>query len=392
MLALVSCLNSLAGDVRADDVQSTRVFSPETPPASLVEQPDSFRLSLCGTLDFPDRGLPFIERRFFSDADSGWDAVTGPSGIQLVSADSNVTFLRARNSGSTSIAAATEAAPALQPVPQERSVPQPSDTPRAGSAGNVMVIPAHTAVPAAEVAPGPAATLVAGVPTSDLGTPAITLEMITVQRTAAELLPDLKDEVKVQLTKHFQRAAESITQKADIDRRIGELKAEKESGPALIAEHRLLLTQPPPKSEPEFPSGATVAELDQLRLADEEKAAEARQHMEAWEAKAKSRAEKKPQMPALIETARKQLEDAEKAASSAAPDGELPILGAARRLDQESYVLLLRSQLELYRVEQIRHEALNELFPLQRDVLTRAKNSVEKRIELWKTVLADAAR
>ncbi len=109
--------------------------------------------------------------------------------------------------------------------------------------------------------------------------------------------------------------------------------------------------------------------------------------------KVQTRAEKKPQMPALIETTRKQLEDAEKADSIAAPDGELPVLGAAaRHLDQESYVLLLRSQLDLYRVEQIRYEALNELFPLQRDVLTRIKNSADKRVELWKTVLADARR
>ena len=63
--------------------------------------------------------------------------------------------------------------------------------------------------------------------TSDAATATITLEMITAQRLAAELLPDLKDDVKAQLTKHFQRAAESISQKADIDKRIGELKAEK---------------------------------------------------------------------------------------------------------------------------------------------------------------------
>ena len=389
VLLLVCCLSSLAGDALADDVQTAWQ---EHSAGSLFQQPLSFRSSLYGTPDFSNHDAPFLERSLVPYAESGWDEVKRPSCIQLVGGGSNITFLRARNPGSTAITAATEAT-ALRPMPQENSVPEPSDTPKAGNVGNVMVIPAQVA-PSPTAAAQLPATAVPPVeaPTNDVAPATITLEMITAQRLAAELLPDLKDEVQIQLTKHFQHAFESITKKADIDKRIGELKAEKENGPSLIAEHRALLTQPLPTSEPEYPPGATVAELDQLRLADEEKAAESRHHMEAWEVKAQTRAEKKTQMPALTETARKQLEDGEKAASSAAPDGELPILGAARRLDQESYVLLLRSQLELYRVEQIRYEALNELFPLQHDVLTRAKNSIEKRIELWKTVLADARR
>lgn len=388
-LLFVCWLSSLAGDVLADDVEPAQSDHPAT---TILQQPLSFRLTLSGTPAFLNHDAPFIERSVSPDAESGGDDVEQSSGIQLVSADSNVTFLRARTPASKAVAAATEAA-ALRPMPQEELVPQPSDTQNTGSVGNVMVIPA-------QVAPSPAAaadltltpTPAAEVSTNDMPTATITLELITTQRLAAEQMPDLKDEVKAQLTKYFLRATESITQKADIDKRIGELKAEKENGPTLIAEHRALLTQPPPKSEPEYPLGATVAELDQLRLADDEKAAEARRHMEAWEARTKVRAEKRPQMPALIETKRKELGDAEKAISSAAPDGELPVLRDARRLDQEAYILLLRSQLELYRVEQIRYEALNELFPLQRDVLTRAKNSIDKRIELWKTVMADARR
>ncbi|MEJ7591789.1 MAG: mechanosensitive ion channel domain-containing protein [Planctomycetaceae bacterium] len=378
--------------VGAENSSGKLMIQAETTAASLLQEPFSFRSSLSGAPDFLPLDVPFIERAFISETESDRDDIKRPSGIQLISADSNVTFLRARKSGSTTVAAATGTA-ALQPVPPENSVPKPSDTPKAGNVGNVMVIPAQ-AVPSPTAVVQPPATEAppAEAQTNDVAPATITLEMITAQRLAAEVLPDLKDEVKVQLTKHFQRASESIAQKTDIDKRIGELKAEKENGPTLIAEHRALLTQPPPKSEPEYPLGATVAELDQLRLADEEKAAESRQNMEAWEAKSKTRAEKKPQMPALIETTRKQLEDAEKAASSAAPDGELPVLGAARRLDQEAYILMLRSQLELYRIEQTHYEALNELFPLQHDVLTRAKNSIDKRIELWKTVLADAGR
>ncbi|MCA9013326.1 MAG: hypothetical protein KDB01_26435, partial [Planctomycetaceae bacterium] len=369
-------------------------------------QPLSFRSALFGAPDFLQYDVPFIAPVIVADVKSEVSDESHSkrqSNIQLVSADSTTTFLRARNSGNTSIATATDETP-QQVAPQNNSVPLPSDAAGGGNGGNVTVIPAQAAAPVAqgvqnpapEVPPAaenkPPVNTPAEIPVPDAAAPSITLETIAAQRTAADQLPDLSDEVKAQLATSFQHAADVITQKSEIDRKIAELKAEKENGPTKIAEIRALLNQPPPKSEPEFPLGASVSELDQLRLADDEKAAEAQRNLEAWDAKAKIRAEKKPQMPALIETTRKELADAEKAVSIAAPDGELPVLGAARRLDQAAIVLLLKSQLELYRVEQIRYEALNELFPLQRDLLTRIKNAADKRVEMWKTILADARR
>jgi potassium efflux system protein len=382
--------------------------------------PFSFLSALSGPPDFLNDESPFVQPTFVTNTEPEWEDPGRQSEILLVSADETVTFLRARNSGNTSIAAAPDEA-TQQPSRPDKTVPLPRDSIREANAGNVMVIPSQTGVPGKTATPNPVAVVqpsaavpppIENIPSdapspasqppvtpptvevevTDAPAPSITLETITAQRTAAEQLPDLTEDAKAQLAKHFQRAVESITQMAEFDKRISVMKAEKENGPTLIAEQRAILNQPPSKSEPEFPLGATVAELDQLRLADDERAAEARRNLESWEAKAKLRAEKKPQMPALIETTRKQLEEEEKAKSNAAPEGELPVLGAARRLDQEAHILLLRSQLELYRVEQIRYEALNELFPLQRDVFTRVKNVLDKRVELWKGVLADARR
>jgi len=366
----------------------------------------SFRSALSGPPDFPNSELPIFQPAFAATLESEWDDVKRLSEIQLVSADSSVTFLRARNSGSTSIAAADGTS--QQPAAQDTPVPLPNEATGEAHSGNVMVIPAQVSSPVAPVTanpvPGqqpqaetktetaPPVTPPAEAPVIDASAPSITLEMITAQRTAADQLPDLTDDAKAQLAKYFQRATESIAQKAELDKKLADWKAEKEAGPTRIAEQRALLNQPPPKSEPEFPLGATVAELDQLRLADDERAAEARRNLEAWEARAKTRAERKPQLPALIETTRKQLEEEEKAKSIAVPEGELPVLSAARRLDQACHILLLQSQLELNRVEQVRYEVLNELFPLQRDVLTRIKNSIDKRVEMWKGVLADARR
>ena len=135
-----------------------------------------------------------------------------------------------------------------------------------------------------------------------------------------------------------------------------------------------------------------MADLDKQRQADDERAAEARRNLEAWEAKSRVRTERRPQMPSLIESMRQQLEEAKAALAAAAPEGELPLLTQARRLEQQTLVDLLQSQLEVLRGEQANYESLSELFPLQRDLLTRNRNQAEKRLESWQAVMAEARR
>ncbi len=135
-----------------------------------------------------------------------------------------------------------------------------------------------------------------------------------------------------------------------------------------------------------------MSELDQLRLADEERANEVNKSIEAWESRNRQRTERKPQLPGIIETTRQQLEEAEKALTAPPPEGENVALAQGRRTELETNILLLRSQLELYRTEQSYYDALNELFPLERDLLTRAKNQMAKTVEGWKAVMAEARR
>ncbi|MFO0536625.1 MAG: mechanosensitive ion channel domain-containing protein [Planctomyces sp.] len=222
--------------------------------------------------------------------------------------------------------------------------------------------------------------------------PTVTVESIAAQKAAAEKVADLAEDVRNRLAKHFQRATEQVQQKADADRRLAELRAEREGVPAQLTLIREQLAQNPVTADPGVDPMVAVAELDKLRQADDERAAEARRNLEAWETRARVRTERKPQMPALIEMTRQQLEEAKAALAAGAPEGELPLLTQARRLEQQTLVELLQSQLELLRAEQAGYDALSELYPLQRDVLIRVRNTAEKRMEAWQTVLAEARR
>ncbi len=220
----------------------------------------------------------------------------------------------------------------------------------------------------------------------------LTAEVIAARKSRSEQTPDLSSEVKAQIAKHYQGATDLLAQNVEARKKTAEWKSDKETGPAQIAEYRAKLAAPLPAAEPVYPEHASVAELDALRLADEETANEARRNLEAWELKAKLRTERKPQMPALIDATHQQLEKALAALAAPPSEGELPVVTEARQTEQQALVEFLRAQLEMMRTEQIRYESLSELFPLQRDYLARARNIAEQRAEAWKIILAEARR
>jgi potassium-dependent mechanosensitive channel len=257
--------------------------------------------------------------------------------------------------------------------------------------------PAVTSQPsvAKEAAPAPAKPAVEAPATTanpDDKPALITLEEIQRRQASVEAQTDLAEEVKTQLLQHYQRATESLRLAADSVKKTAELKAERDNGPTTIKEIRLELEQPVAKSTLEIESPLSIADLEQSRLVDEELANENLRELEAWKVREKVRAERKPQMPALIEKTKQQLADTKKAIEAPAVEGETPNTTQARKADQEAFVILLQQQLEQYRIEQTRYEALNELFPLKRDRLMRQKNYFDKRLENWKVAITDARR
>ncbi|MEQ9407673.1 MAG: mechanosensitive ion channel [Fuerstiella sp.] len=221
--------------------------------------------------------------------------------------------------------------------------------------------------------------------------PRLSAALIEERRRQVESA-ELADDVKTAVLTQYQQAAEMLRRVEEVVRKTAELRAEKERGPQTLAEIRAQLAQSAERAEPGPEAAATISELEQLRLMDEERLVEARKALDAWEQRAKVRTERKPQMPALIEKTKQQLADARKSMSAAGPDGETATVAQARRTEQEAFVLLLQSQLELYQTEMARYEALSELFPLQRDSLLRNRNALEKRSEAWKAVLLEAGR
>lgn len=295
-----------------------------------------------------------------------------------------------------------ESDPAVQ-SPQFTSGPTPIASPPATpptapnvdlpAAPTAATTPAPTATTAASPAVGTAGSTAAVVsPTPDADAPQrITAGQIEERRKQLDSA-ELTEEIKAAAAVHYQQAADMLRRAEDIVKRANDLRTEKEAGPQNLAEIRDLLAKPAEAPNPQVAPDAGVSELKPLQLADEERLTEARKALDTWEQRAKVRTERKPQMPTLIEKTKQQLTEARKALEAPPPDGESPVVGQARRTEQEAYVILLQDQLDLYQVEKARYEALSELFPLQRDLLLRSRTTLEKRSEAWKTVLLEAGR
>ena len=233
---------------------------------------------------------------------------------------------------------------------------------------------------------------VPGTLTAEADTPKrLSAAMIDERRKLVEA-GEFPDDVKAAAILQYQQAVDMLRRADEAAKRSAELRTERDQGPELLAVIRATLAKPTEDAEPKVADEATVSELDKLRLANEDSLRESRKALEAWEQRSKIRTERKPQMAALIEKTKQQLVDARKLQQAAVPDGEAAVATDARRTEQEAFIILLQNQLDLYETERSRYDALNELFPLQRDQLTRNRNVLEKRSEAWKTVLAEAGR
>ncbi|HMP69157.1 MAG TPA: mechanosensitive ion channel [Pirellulaceae bacterium] len=220
--------------------------------------------------------------------------------------------------------------------------------------------------------------------------PQLSLEIIEARRTSIESQGDLDAVTKTEALRRFDRALELIKHHADIESQITAQKLAAEQAPQQIEEIRRQLDEPAMGSQPQFPSTSTLAELESMRATDVERLNEAIRRLEDWNTRAALRTERRPQLPESIEQAKVQLDEARQTLKAAPPAGEDPTLRLAARTEQEALVVLLTTQLEQLRTEQTQYESRSELYPLQRDLLVRNQNVLNRRIENWQRIIADA--
>ena len=235
-----------------------------------------------------------------------------------------------------------------------------------------------------------AAAAAAAVPPAAVDLPPVATSAVVESQIKKVEKSSVADSVKAVATKHHQQSIEFLKLADDAAQKTVQLKAEIDNAPAAIEEARKRLAQSAERPPAVILPTASASDLEALRLADEERLLEARKAYDAWEAKARLRTERKPQMAALIEKTTKQLLDSREAVP--AVDAAEQVVIDARKIEHESLIRLLETQVTLYQVERSRYDALSELFPLQRDLALRTRSQLEKRSEFWKTQILEAGK
>lgn len=154
------------------------------------------------------------------------------------------------------------------------------------------------------------------------------------------------------------------------------------------AKHFLAL----PRGEPTFNvSEATpLVEIEQAAAEAEAKLKLAKETLVKKEETIKRRSERKAELTKLVPETEKAYEEAKKALTTARDNASL--LDAAKRREAEAKFLALEQQRTLFPLETKRLDAVAELTPLQRDVMKREVEFVEKEAVGWQKILADARK
>ncbi|TWT35000.1 Mechanosensitive channel MscK precursor [Thalassoglobus neptunius] len=218
----------------------------------------------------------------------------------------------------------------------------------------------------------------------------LTLEEIGRKRSVAEST-EAPEDVKPVVISHYAKATEFLKLAEDAVNKAIAYKAEIDTVAASIEEQKEKLGK---ELEPlSLTAGeADLATLEQQLIVEQELLNAASKSLEDWESRSKVRSERQPQMPVIINQAQEKIAELKTQIGAAPVSGEHPLVTEARRTEQTAQLKLLEKQLDLYHVEQLRYEALKDLFPLQRDNLVREKKHSTKRLEAWKEQIATARR
>ena len=136
----------------------------------------------------------------------------------------------------------------------------------------------------------------------------------------------------------------------------------------------------------------SLADLEQQLNEAELKLTEAQQQLTEREEDVKRRGERKAELAKLLGETKERLDDSLEQLNSPPRAGESSELTTARRMGIQARVHLLERQLELYRAEVRRIDALAELFPLLRDDANREESALTKKVSLLQQHVSERRR
>ena len=190
----------------------------------------------------------------------------------------------------------------------------------------------------------------------------------------------LDETTKAELLKRYKAALDWITASEDALKKTAQYQAEIAGVAESVEKVKSQLAAPLPDPSATFPAETTLREMEQTLSRLEAQFREFDSELTKREEELKHRGERKAELAKLTDDTRQRLDAAKKQLVSPPANGESAELATARRVELAAYAAAMEQQLERYRVEVQRHDALVEVLPLQRDLTRRERNLREKQV------------
>jgi len=216
----------------------------------------------------------------------------------------------------------------------------------------------------------------------------ITKEKLDQRLAEIQADEELDELTRAELVKRCKACLDWQNLKVEANQNAAMYEAEVRNAPKLLADAKLELAAPIATPTIVVPPEATLSQIEPF--ADEAGAEfkAAQEVLARKEEDIKQRSDRKNEMARLIAETKQRLEETRNQLGNP-PADNLPLLTQVRRMELSCRVLALESQLEMYKSETARHEAIAELLPMMRDIAKREKNACEAKVAQWQTVVTN---
>ncbi len=251
----------------------------------------------------------------------------------------------------------------------------------ASTSGNLLPGPAHAQdPPKAEERPAVASA-------NDL-----TIENVQARLKKLEDNKDLDSALKTKLIEaytksleHLRAAAESAAQSEQNAKRTRE-------APERLQTLKAELAKPPFEQPPVVPPDATLVQVQQLLSQAETAFSDAQKSLQILQDEPKRRADRRLEIPKLVEAAKLQLAEIDKQLEAKPSPDEPAESVAAARLLLESRKQALNAEIAASQVELQFFEATGELLSAQRDRAARRQDEAETQVKALRTLVNESRR
>ncbi len=207
-----------------------------------------------------------------------------------------------------------------------------------------------------------------------------------IEQTARAM--DLPAETREECLQRLNKALDWLNEETDATQKIAEYRAEIEQSGVLISETKARLAEPVSAAPPTPPEDIELAKLEQHLAGLEAALNDAQRQLAKREEELKKRGQRKAQLASLLSETSSRLEEARADYQNLAAESESPSLTMARSWELSTRIAALEKQLEMYRVEGERHEALGQALPLTRDLAAKELAIQEQRFASWQKAVA----